>query len=90
MKKSFKKYHEESPQIYAEFKRLSLQLINRGYKHIGAKQIFEVIRWQTMISGNDGFKVNNTYTSDYARLFENDHPIYAGIFRKRLCKLKEE
>ena len=86
---SFKKYHEENPQIYTEFKRLAYQLINRGYKHIGSKQIFEVIRWNSMVSGNDGFKVNNTYTSDYARLFEKDHPLYAGIFRKRLCKLKD-
>jgi hypothetical protein len=88
--RSFKKYHEENSQIYTEFKRLAFQLINRGYKHIGAKQIFEVIRWQTMISGNDGYKLNNSYTSDYARLFEKEHPAYEGIFRKRLCKLKGE
>jgi hypothetical protein len=43
-----------------------------------------------MVSGNDGFKVNNTYTSDYARLFEKDFPLYAGIFRKRLVKLIED
>jgi len=88
--KSFKKYHEESPQIYTEFKRLAFQLINRGYKHIGAKQIFEVIRWQTMVSGSDEFKCNNSYTSDYARLFEKDFPLYAGIFRKRLVRIKED
>ena len=86
MKISFKKYHEENPQIYIEFKRLAFQMINRGYVRLEAKQIFEVIRWHTMVEGNDGYKVNNNYTSDYARLFENDHPIYAGYFLKRLCK----
>jgi len=88
--RSFKNYHASNPNIYREFKRLAYQLINRGYKHIGAKQIFEVIRWNSMVSGDDGFKVHNTYTSDYARLFEKDHPLYVGIFRKRLCKLKED
>jgi len=39
-----------------------------------------------MVEGNDGYKVNNNFTSDYARLFENDHPIYVGYFLKRLCK----
>lgn len=87
--KSFKQYDQENPQIYTEFKKLAFQLINRGYNHIGAKQIFEVIRWNTMVSGNDGFKVNNNYAPDYSRKFENEHPNYAGIFRKRLCKLKE-
>jgi hypothetical protein len=87
--KSFKQYHQNNPSVYTEFKRLAFQLINRGYKHIGAKQIFEVIRWQTMVSGDDGYKLNNTYTSDYARLFEKDFPLYDGIFRKRLVKLKD-
>jgi hypothetical protein len=86
MKTSFKKYHEENPQVYKEFERIALQLIKRGYIRIGAKQIVEVIRYHTMIEGNDGYKVNNNFTSDYARLFENDHPIYAGYFLKRLCK----
>ena len=86
MKTSFKKYHEENPQIYIEFKRLAFQMIILGYVRFGAKQIFEVIRWHTMVEGNDGYKVNNNYTSDYARLFENDHSIYAGYFLKRLCK----
>jgi hypothetical protein len=86
MKTSFKKYHESNPQVYKEFERIALQLIKRGYIRIGAKQIVEVIRYHTMIEGNDGYKVNNNFTSDYARLFENDHPIYAGYFLKRLCK----
>ena len=44
MKTSFKKYHEENPQVYKEFERIALQLIKRGYIRIGAKQIVEVIR----------------------------------------------
>lgn len=86
MRTSFKQYHNECPQIYVEFKRLAFQLINRGYVRLGAKQIFEVIRWQTMVSGNDQYKLNNNFTSDYARMFELDHPIYVGYFTKRLCK----
>ena len=86
MRTSFKQYHLDNPQVYSEFKRLAFQLINRGYIRLGSKQIFEVIRWQTMVSGNDKFKVNNNYTSDYARMFELDYPIYSGYFTKRLCK----
>jgi hypothetical protein len=89
MKKSFRKYNEENPQIYTEFRKIAFQLIGRNYKRIGARQILEVIRYHTMISGNDQFKVNNNYSADYARLFERDFPQYAGIFMKRLMKFQE-
>jgi hypothetical protein len=86
--KNFQKYHEENPKIYNEFKSLAKMLISRNYKRIGAKQIFEYIRFQTMISGNDGYKLNNSYTSDYARLFKEEYPHWAGYFQTRVCKVK--
>ena len=86
--KNFQKYHAENPQIYNKFKSLAKMLISRNYKRIGAKQIFEYIRFQTMISGNDGWKLNNSYSSDYARLFEEEHPYWVGYFQKRVCKVK--
>jgi hypothetical protein len=86
--KNFQKYHAENQHIYQEFKRLAKMLISRNCKRIGAKQIFEYIRFQTMISGNDGWKLNNSYSSDYARLFEEEHPYWVGYFQKRVCKVK--
>ena len=86
--KNFQKYHEENKHIYEEFKKLAKMLISRNYKRIGAKQIFEYIRFQTMIIGNDGWKLNNSYTSDYARLFGEEYPHWSGYFQKRVCKSK--
>jgi len=86
--KNFEKYHNENPQIYNEFKSLAKVLISRNYKRIGAKQIFEYIRFQTMIGGNDRFKINNSYSSDYVRLFEQEHPYWNNYFEKRICKSK--
>jgi hypothetical protein len=86
--KNFQKYHAENPHIYNEFKSLANLLISRNYKHIGAKQIIEYIRFNTMITGNDRYKINNSYTSDYARLFEEEHPYLIGYFEKRICKSK--
>ena len=84
MKTSFKNYHEENPHIYEEFKRLAKILIKRGYIRLGSKQIMEYIRFETKITGNDKFKINNNYTSGYSRLFEKDFPEYNGYFSKRL------
>lgn len=87
--RTFKQYHQSNPQIYEGFKKIAFQLIKRGYKRLSSKFICEIIRYETMISGNDKFKINNSYTADYARLFEKDHPEYEGYFSKRLLSLKE-
>ena len=78
-------YHEENPHIYESFKSHALRAIGTK-QNFGAKAIFEIIRWNSAISGNDGFKVNNNYTSFYARLFELEHPQHEGFFRKRKSK----
>jgi len=85
--KTFNEYLSENPQVYSEFKKLTLLGIHKGAKKLGAKQICEVIRWQSMITSNDIYKVNNSYVSGLARKFEQDFPQFAGIFNKRECRL---
>jgi hypothetical protein len=88
MIQSFKSYHEERPAIYEEFKRYAHQLIARKYKRLSAKLICEVIRYNSMITKVGEFKINNSYASGYARLFEKDFPQYAGYFSKRFSILE--
>ena len=85
---TFAQYHNKNPQIYEEFKRFTFELISAGHRRLGSKQIIERIRWETMITTDGVFKVNNNYTVDYAYLFEHDFPGYAGIFAHRLRKSK--
>lgn len=76
-------YDDQHPQIWEYFKLFSLQMIGKGYKRIGSKMIFERIRWETMITGDGTFKVNNNYTPYYSRKFEKEFPEYEGMFVKR-------
>ena len=85
----FESYHVSNPQIYIAFKKLTFQLISSGRKHYGAKAIFEVIRFNTAIKGNDQYKVNNNYTAYYARLFMKDFPKHDGFFNLRKSKFDE-
>jgi hypothetical protein len=85
---TFAQYHNKNPQIYEEFKRFTFELISAGHRRLGSKQIIERIRWETMITTDGIYKVNNNYTVDYAYLFEHDYPGYAGIFAHRLRKSK--
>lgn len=80
-------YHEENPQIYEGFKKLALKAIAlQNRQRFGAKALFEILRWNTAIIGNDEFKLNNNYTSFYARLFEKEFPQHVGFFEKRKSK----
>lgn len=80
-------YHVHNPQIYEAFKTKAHETIDKGFKHYSAKGIFEIIRWHTGVASNgDCFKVNNNYSSFFARLFEIEYPKYKGFFRNRKSK----
>jgi len=83
----FKKYDEENPQIWDEFKKYSFIAKNkRQFKNYSSKGIFEIIRWHTATGGNDKFKLNNNYHADYARKMMSNYPEFEGFFRVRELK----
>ena len=88
MRETFEQYQERNPRIYKEFVHYAFELINAGQAKIGSKLIFERIRWEAKIKREGEFKVNNNYTADFARKFEQDFPHFAGIFEKRVCKMR--
>lgn len=79
----FPKYHNENPQIYEAFKKFTFQTIERNFKNFSAEFIFNIIRWETAVNGNDEYKCNNNYRAFYSRLFMNEYPQYKGFFRTR-------
>jgi hypothetical protein len=83
---NFPQYHLENPHIYDAFKRYTWELIRAGRKYSGAQAIIERMRWDSWISGNDAFKINNDYAALYSRMFENEYPSYKDFFRKRKSK----
>lgn len=89
---NFEQYDKENPQIWEAFKSVTLEAIHeKGFKNYGARGIFEIIRWKTATpNGNDGFKVNNSFTSDYARKFMNEFPQHEGFFRLRMQKAQRQ
>ena len=82
LKAKFHEYHINNPQVYDKFEKMALTMARRG-RTFGAKAIMEVMRWNTMVSGDDDYKINNSYTAYYSRLFEKNNPEHAGLFRKR-------
>jgi hypothetical protein len=82
----FKKYDNENPQIWEQFKKYAFEAKVKGFTNYSAKGIFEIIRWHTAVSGNDAFKLNNNYHADYARKMMHEFPLFEGFFRVRELK----
>lgn len=80
-------YHRENPAIYGLFCRFTGEALEAGRDHLGAKMIYERIRWFTSIETDWAeFKLNNNYHAFYARLWMRDHPQHGEFFRTRKQK----
>ena len=81
----FEVYAAENPKVYPLFEKFTLEAIGSGRMHLGAKMIWERMRWYADVEtrGNDGYKLNNNYTAFYARKFMELHPEYQGFFSCR-------
>lgn len=80
----FEAFHRSHPDVYSLFKKLAFELLQSGRAHYGAKSLMEVIRFHRTTSGGDGeFKINNVFTSRYARMLIEEHPEFEGFFELR-------
>jgi len=82
---AFWAFHKAHPEVYAAFDGFVRELLSAGHKRGSAKAIFERIRWDTLIRASDSnkVKVNNNFTSRYARLWEGNNSKHSGFFRTR-------
>ena len=82
----FERFDALHPEIYAEFRQIALSLMTRGRLHYGSKAILEVIRYHRILSGKsetEPFKINNTYSSRYARKLMDEDGRFSDFFELR-------
>lgn len=84
----FQIFHQQNPWVYAALVRLARDLQRNGHQRCGIKMLFEVIRWQWSreTSSADGFRLNNSLTSRFARLIMEQEPDLEGFFDVRELK----
>lgn len=81
----FALFHIENPYVYQELVRLIRQAKKRGFTKLGIKTFWEVMRWHMMLrTSHDGdFKLNDHFTSRYARLIMKSEADLSGVFELR-------
>ena len=85
IEQGFLKFHEKHPKVYSMFKIWFDYLTNRkGWNRIPGKLIMERIRSEQLTgSEHEDYKINNSYTSFYVRMFLKEHPEFASYFKLR-------
>ncbi len=81
----FDEFHAANPWVYDELAALARQAQKRGHSKIGIELLFAVCRWERLMrtTGSDGFKLNDHFTSRYARLLMQREPDLRGMFETR-------
>ena len=85
---AFERFHEANPHVYRALRAVALWCV-RHDKKVGMKAIFERVRWEFMIrTRGDGYRLNNNYSSRYARLLMENEPELTGFFETRQLRTR--
>lgn len=84
LQQKFEKYHQDNPHVLSTLINMTDDAIAKGHNRLGMDLLFNVLRWESMISTRgDEYKINNSYSSRYVRLIEELRPDLIGVFSKR-------
>ena len=89
LEERFREFVAKNPGVYRHLVSMAHELRRKGHTKIGIGMLFEVLRWQSMLSTSDPsstFKLNNSYRSRFARLIMENEPELDGIFDTRVLK----
>lgn len=79
-------YHRANPEVYERLRSKALRLRRQGFSRYSIKTLVEVLRWEDDVETDDpntGYRINNVYTSRYARLLMAREPELRGFFETR-------
>lgn len=81
---AWEQFDHDNPQVWELFERFTLEAIHGGARRLGARLVWERMRWYSRVESTDRtFKLNNNYPQFYARKFLEHHPEHAGCFQLR-------
>ena len=80
----FELFHEANPEVYEWLHEKAMTAVASG-KKIGMKCLWEMLRWHVYIEleYEDEFRLNNDFTSRYARYLMDDEDDLDGYFEIR-------
>lgn len=83
----FESFDKANPRVWELFVRFAEQAKAAGQKRYSSDAILHRIRWHINIETHgDDFKINNNFSSRYARKLVAERPEFEGFFSLRELK----
>ncbi len=82
----FREFHRNNPHVYDELVKLARRAKAAGRSRIGIRMLWERMRWEFTVEtvrAAEEPKLNDHYTSKYARLIMDSEPGLEAIFETR-------
>lgn len=80
-------FHVENPRVYELLVRFAREAMRAGKTKVGINMLYTRVRWDVWLETRDRaspeLKLNDGYTSRYARLIMANEPDLAGFFEIR-------
>lgn len=95
IQEQFDLFRAANPHVHAMYLHFTKELLKAGHKRISPRFVMERIRWEMMmptvatkgsgwhVAGAKPFKINNNFSSRYARLLITQYPKLALVFEVR-------
>ena len=84
IEEQFRAFHAANPHIYRLLRALALDYKRSGQSHCGIKMLYEVLRYRSGVyTTGEPYKLNNNFTSLYARMLMDREPELRGFFEIR-------
>lgn len=85
---NFRRFNAKHPEVYRELADVCRAWVRRGGAHWSVDAAYHVLRFQRRMAGlpdeNEVYKLNNNFTSLYARLLMEQEPELDGLFEVRV------
>ena len=79
----FDAFHEANPHVADALEALAAEWLAR-HRKVGVKALAEAVRWRSGVeTTGEPWRINNSFTSLYARLLLARHPEWAGRIETR-------
>lgn len=84
IQEQFEEFHRLNPHVYRLLRRMAREYRDAGNRHCGMKALWETLRFNSGVqTRGNGYKLDNNFTSRYARLLMEQEPDLAGFFETR-------
>jgi hypothetical protein len=85
IQEDFERFHAACPEVFALYCRFAEELLAAGHTRGSSDWILGRIRWFYKVDSPrpGGFKINDHFTSRYARLLIRTDPRFKGFFELR-------